>query len=234
MRGRGAALGALAVLALCGCETTQELSAKIGRRLGHQRAAPGTTSTGARNRAVRVDATALIPGNPAAVAVRLTNSSATAQTAIPVSLDVLDAKGASVYRNDVKGIEPSLQSLALLPPHASAWFVDDQVLSSGPAPSAVRVEVGAATAPPRTAAAVTTSRVRASTGFPGPHVNATLRNGSSKALRNVTVYAVTVKGGRPVGAGRALVASLAASGSATVTIPIVGSVSATIALTIVP
>ena len=119
MRRAAAPLCALVALAASGCETTQQLSAQIGHRLGHQSAVAGTTAAGARNRDVRVDATALIAGRPAAVAVKLTNESASAQTDVPVTLEVRDAKGASVYRNDTKGIEPSLQQIAALPGHAT-------------------------------------------------------------------------------------------------------------------
>jgi hypothetical protein len=221
MRRAAAALCALVALAATGCETTQQLSAQIGRRLGHQSAVAGTTALGARNRDVRVDATALIAGHPAAVAVELTNTSATALTDVPVTLDVRDAKGASVYRNDTKGIEPSLQQIAALPGHATLWWVDDQILAAG-VPSAVSVHVGAATAPPRPAPAVTASGTSASDAFPGPHVSTTVRNTSSVAARQLAVYAVTIRGGHAVGAGRALVASLAPGARAAVTIPIAG------------
>jgi hypothetical protein len=221
MRRAAAPLCALVALAASGCETTQQLSAKIGRRLGQQNAIAGTSATGARNRDVRVDATALIAGHPAAVAVELTNESATAQANVPVTLDVRDAKGGSVYRNDTKGIEPSLQQIARLPGHATLWWVDDQILSSG-VPSAVTVRVGTPTAPAQPAPPITVSGASASDAFPGPHVSATLRNASSVAARQVAVYAVTIRGGRAVGAGRALVASLAAGARASVTIPITG------------
>ena len=221
MRRAAAPLCALVALAASGCETTQQLSAQIGRRLGHQSAIAGTTVTGARNRDVRVDATELIAGRPAAVAVELTNQSATAQTDVPVTLDVRDAKGASVYRNDTKGIEPSLQQIAALPGHATRWWVDDQILSTG-VPSTVSVHVEAASAPPRPASAIVASGTSASDAFPGPHVSTTLRNTSSVAVHGVAVYAVTIRGGRAVGAGRALVASLAPGAKASVTIPITG------------
>ncbi len=221
MRRAAAPLCALVALAASGCETTQQLSAKIGRRLGHQSAIAGTTGVGARNREVRVDATALIAGHPAAVAVELTNQSATAQTGVPVTLDVRDAKGVSVYRNDTKGIEPSLQQIAALPGHATLWWVDDQILATG-VPSAVSVRVGAATAPPGPAPAITTSATTASDAFPGPHVSTTLHNTSSTTARQVAVYAVTIRGGRAVGGGRALVASLAPGARTAVTIPIAG------------
>ena len=221
MRRAAAPLCALVALAASGCETTQQLSAKIGRRLGHQSAVAGAIALGARNREVRVDATALIAGHPAAVAVELTNQSATAQTDVPVTLDVRDAKGVSVYRNDTKGIEPSLQQIAALPGHATRWWVDDQILGTG-VPTAVTVRVSAATAPTRAAPAIAASGTSASDAFPGPHVSTTLHNTSSIAANDVAVYAVTIRGGRAVGAGRALVASLAPGAQAAVTIPITG------------
>ena len=221
MKRAAAPLCALVALAASGCETTQQLSAQIGRRLGHQSAIAGTTATGARNRDVRVDATALIAGRPAAVAVELTNLSANAQADVPVTLDVRDAKGMSVYRNDTKGIEPSLQQIAALPGHATRWWVDDQILGTG-VPSAVSVRVEAATTTPRPASAIVASGTSASDAFPGPHVSTTLRNTSNVPLRAVAVYAVTIRGGRAVGAGRALVASLAPGAGASVTIPITG------------
>ena len=221
MRRAAAPLCALVALAASGCETTQQLSAQIGGRLRHQNAIAGTTAIGARNRDVRVDATALIAGHPAAVAVELTNLSATALKDVPVMLDVRDAKGASVYRNDTKGIQPSLQQIAALPGHATVWWVDDQILGAG-VPSAVSVRVGAATAPPGQPPAITASAISASNAFPGPHVSTTLRNTSGTAARQVAVYAVTIRGGRAVGGGRALVASLAPGARAAVTIPIAG------------
>ena len=68
--------------------------------------------------------------------MQLTNRGASAQTDVPVTLEVRDAKGASVYRNDTKGIEASLQQIAELPAHATLWWVDDQILATA-VPSAV-------------------------------------------------------------------------------------------------
>ena len=100
------------------------------------------------------------------------------------------------------------------------WWVDNQVLATG-VPSAVSVRVGAAAAA-NPAPTITTSGTSASDAFPGPHVSTTLRNASSVTARQVAVYAVTIRGGRAVGGGRALVASLAPGARAAVTIPITG------------
>lgn len=226
------------VLGASGCETTQELSAKIGRRLGHQNALAGTTKLGATSRDVRVTRLALVSsGGQSAVALELTNTSAQAQANFPVLINVLDAAGRSVYRNNTKGNEASLQQFALLPAHATAWWVDDQILASGGVPKTVAAEIGAATGAAVAAAAdeIATSGVSASDSFPGPHVDATVENRSAPAQTELPVYAVALKGGQVVGAGRGVVASLARGASSTVEIPMIGSVDgSTILLTAAP
>jgi hypothetical protein len=234
-----AALAAAATIAIgvSACETTQQLSAKIARKLGHQSAIAGTTKLGAVNRDVRVSATALVSSSgETAVAVELTNSGSQTQTDFPVLLDVLDASGRSVYRNDTKGIEPAIQQLALLPARATAWWVDNDLLASGGVPKTVTVAVGASTAgPPASVPAIATRDVGASDSFPGPHVSVTVENRSAVAQSQLPVYAVALRGGRVVGAGRGVVPELAAGASAQVLVPIVGAVSgSTISLTIPP
>ncbi len=223
-----AALAATAaiVVGATGCQTTQEQSAKIGRRLGHQSAIAGTTVLGAVNRDVRVTRSVLLStGGQSAVALELTNTSAVAQADFPVLVDVLDAKGRSIYRNDTKGIQASIQQLALLAPHASAWWVDNEVLASG-TPSRVTASVGAAAASaPATLPAIGTRSVSASDSFPGPHVSVTIVNRSPIAQRQLAVYAVALRGATVVGAGRGIVAALAPGASSQVLIPMIGQVS---------
>jgi hypothetical protein len=231
-----AAAGALAA-GVSGCETTQERSAAIGRRLGHQSAIAGTTRLGAVNRDVRVTRRVLLTvSGQSAVALRLTNTATTAQAAFPVLIDVLDAAGHTVYSNDTKGIDPSIQQLALLPAHSSAWWVDNEILASGGTPKTVSAAVGQATsAAPVSVPALTTQGVSASDSFPGPHVQVTVVNHSSIAQTELPVYAVAVRGGQVEGAGRGIVPTLAAGASASVEVPMVGSVSgATISLTVPP
>jgi hypothetical protein len=234
----GAALAAMAfaALALSACETTQQESAKIGRQLGKQTADAGTTGIGTVNRYVQVVRTALVAGTPAAVALELRNTSGTAQAQIPVGVAVRDAKGAIVYRNDVKGIESSIQEMTLLPAHATAWWVDNEVLASGGLASSVTAAVGAARgSAPAVAPSVTFASVSASDSFPGPHVEATVHNGAGPALTQLTLYAVATSAGKVVGAGRAIVPSLPSAGSEGIEIPMTGAVTgASIALTSAP
>jgi hypothetical protein len=186
-----AAVAALAVLA--GCETTQQESAQIARRLGHQSARAGTTRIGRVSSDVRVVRSALIAGNPAAVALELTSSAPAAQAAIPVLVNVRDSRGAVVYRNDTSGIEPSLQQFALLRAHATVWWVDNEVLASGGAAASVTAQIGASGSAAQTQPALAVDDVSASDSFPGPHVQVTLRNGGA-ARSQLPVYAVALRG----------------------------------------
>jgi hypothetical protein len=225
------------LIGAAGCETTQERSAKIALRLGHQNAIASTTKLGAVNRDVRVSETALLSsGGETAVALELTNTGSQAQTDFPVLVDVVDAQGRSVYRNDTKGIEPSIQQLALLPAHATAWWVDNDLLASGGVPKTVSATIGASTqSAPATVPAITTKDIRASNSFPGPHVSVIVENRSAIAQTQLPIYAVALSGGRVVGAGRGIVPGLAAGASTQVQVPMVGTVNgSTISLTVPP
>jgi len=227
----------LIVLGASGCETTQQQSAKIARTLGHQSAIAGTTRLGAANRDVRIDQEVLVTtAGQSAVALKLTNTGSRTQTHFPVLIEVLDAKGGAVYRNNTSGIEPSIQQFALLAPHATAWWVDNEVLASGGVPKTATGQLGAATAAaPSAVPSITTAAVSASDSFPGPHVSATVRNRSRIAQRELAVYAVALRGGRVVGAGRGIIPSLAPGAAAQVQVPMVGSVSgSTISLAVPP
>jgi len=221
------ALGALA-LTLSACESTESESARLGREGAKLIAGAGTLGTGGANPDVRVGQVALVQGSGrTAAAVRLTNTGAGAQLDVPVLIDVRSPQGASVYRNDIQGLEPSLQQMALLPAHASGWWVDDQVLASG-TPSSVSVRVGAAKLGAVRAVGAGAARV-AGAGVPqvqvsgvtlgsqelvGPYVDASVVNRSGVPQHNMPVFAVALRGARVVAAGRALVGSLAASGAA--------------------
>ncbi len=212
------ALGALA-LTLSACESTESESARLGREGAKLIASAGTLGTGGANPDVRVGQVALVQGaGRTAAAVQLTNTGPGAQLDVPVLIDVRSPQGASVYRNDIEGLEPSLQQMALLPAHTSGWWVDDQVLASG-TPSSVNVRVGAAKVSAGKAASVASTGVQVSgvtlgsQEFVGPYLQATAINHSGAAQHNMPIFAVALRGARVVAAGRALVPSLAASGA---------------------
>lgn len=215
-----AALGVLALI-LSGCESTESESAKLGREGAKLIAGAGTVGLGGSNRAVHVGQVALVQGSGrTAAVVQLTNTGAGAQADVPVLIDVRSPRGASLYRNDIQGLEPSLQQMPLLRGHASGWWVDDQVLASGK-PGSVKVRVGDAKgAPARASAAGASAGVQVSTtglgsDVAGPYLAGEVVNHTGVAQHNMPIFAVALRGGRVVAGGRALVPNLPVS-SATV------------------
>jgi len=231
--------GALTVT-FAACESTESESAKIDREAAVAREhEPGALKLGAPNRSVHVSyATLLSSGGRGAVAVRLSSSSARPQANVPVLIEVKGKAGRVLYSNQPGGTDPKLQRISLLRPHASAWWVNDQVLVNQPSTGVtVRVGTGAKQSPASTSGslAVRTTHV---VGRPGAStVSGELVNEASRAQREVPVFAVALRGGKVVAAGRALVAKLAGrhGASAHFQITLVGDASrAKIELTAVP
>jgi hypothetical protein len=222
------------------CESTESESAKIEREAAIAREhEPGALKLGAPNRSVRVSHTTLLSsGGRGALALRLSSSSARAQANVPVLLEIKGKAGKVLYSNQPGGTDPKLQRISLLRPHASAWWVNDQVLVNQPS-TGVKVRVGTGSrvgshgAPPPLVA-----RKTHVVGRPGAStVSGELVNEGSRAQREVPVFAVALRGGKVVAAGRVLVARLAGrhGASARFQIPLVGDASrAKIELTAVP
>jgi hypothetical protein len=200
--------GALAVTASA-CESTESESAKIAREGGPAAAGPSALKLGAANRGVRAsDVTLLSSSGRTAVAVKLTATSRRTQHNVPLLVNVTGAGGKLLYTNGTGGVEAALQRVALLRPHESAWWVDDQVLVAQKA-GAVKVRIGTGTRPrSRTMPVLSakTQHVGEQSGL--STLSGELVNGSSKAQAKVTVFAVALRGGSVVAAGRAVVESL--------------------------
>ncbi|HTA06823.1 MAG TPA: hypothetical protein VK774_10700 [Solirubrobacteraceae bacterium] len=228
--------GALTVT-FAACESTESESAKIDREAVLAREhEPGALKIGTPSRTVHAsEVTLLGGGGRGAVALRLTSSSTHAQANVPVLVEVKGKAGKLLYSNQPGGTDTKLQHIALLRPHASAWWVDDQVLINQPS-SSVTVRVGSGgTAKSSDAPAVSVSRT--SGVSTGGTVSGELVNHTGRVQRNVSVYAVGLRRGKIVAAGRVLVATLAArNGSpAHFEIPLVGNAAgAKIELTAVP
>ncbi len=213
-----AVFGALA-LGMGACESTESESAKLGREGAKLIAGSATVGLGASNSQVHIGQAVLVQSSGrVAAAVQLTNTGAAPQVNVPVLIDVRGAKGASLYRNDTRGLEPSLQAMPLLGPHRQGWWVDDQVLAS--APSSVQVRVGAPRGSRARRALTAVPAVKASVvglgseALAGPYMTGAVTNRSGVALHNMPIFAVALRGGRVVAAGRALVPSLPASPAA--------------------
>jgi hypothetical protein len=226
--------GALAVTASA-CESTESESAKIGRQASAAQAV-SSLKLGAINRGVRVsDVTPLSGGGRKAVAIKLTVTSSRTQTEVPLLVEVKDKSAKVVYSN-ATGAEALLQRVTLLPAHKSIWWVDDEVLTSR-AVSTVQVTVGTGKHARVGARASALSAKASVTQTESGSLSGELTNHTGKAQESVPVFAVALRGGKIVAAGRSVVASLPAHASAPATfnIPLVGDATgAKIELTALP
>jgi hypothetical protein len=232
-----AGLGVLTVTASA-CESTQQESAKIGREAGAQAAGPAALKLGAVNHGVRVaDATLLHGEGRLAVAVKLTATTQRAQLNVPVLVNVTGAGGKLLYTNGTGGAEASLQRIALLRPRTAEWWVNDQVLASSSA-SGVKVRVGTGTRAPRGAQpelSTTATHLGEQSGL--SVLSGRLVNRSHTAQSKVPVFAVALRDGKPVAAGRAVISELAGrpGASAPFQVFLVGKAAgATVQVTAVP
>jgi hypothetical protein len=134
-----------------------------------------------------------------------------------VLVDVTGAGGKIVYSNETGGLEASLQRIALLRPGQAAWWVDDQVLTSQSA-TGVKLRIGTGSSLSSGAALpiLATSAVNVGQQAGVSVLSGHLVNHSSEAQSKVPVFAVAVRGGRVVAAGRAVVAALLGHSGASV------------------
>jgi hypothetical protein len=210
---RGAALAlalATPALALSGCETTAEKSAKLERAAKRVTHATQTGLTIAHPSAVvKVLRSELVDGSRGAAAIVLTlrNDSAKALGEVPIAVSLKNAKGASVYSNATPGLAKTLTSIALLAPDATTTWIDDQVQASGAA--SVSAEVGEGKPVEGTPPRLSVREAQLAEGS----AEGVLANGSSTAQSELVIYAVARRGGRAVAAGRAVLASVAAGAS---------------------
>lgn len=211
-----AAASLVALTALPGCETTAERSARLAaqsRTVADERG----LEVSEVNAAVRVlGTTTVTDANGSAVVVTLRATGKAAMASVPIAIDVRDAAGETVFRNDTPGAEPALVSLPVLAPGRDVTWVHDQVQTAGAAPARVVVRVGEGrVAAPRRLPRLTLSGLTL-TADPTSGVEGAGRvtNHSAVAQRRLTIYAVARRGSKVVAAGRAVVNRVAAGGSA--------------------
>lgn len=196
------ALAGVALVA-AGCQSTQSKSAEIAAELGPVEQEKGL-KIGKRSRDVKVVATTLLTdAEGSAVVVELRNTSKQDLVDVPIAIDVLDARGRSVYANDIPGLEPALTSIPFVGAGEEATWVDDQVLAAGK-PKSVKVEVGAEATPfdgeiPR----FTVSEPKLEGDpYSGVVAGGNVENESGEKIDRLLLYAVARKGNDVVAAGR--------------------------------
>ena len=202
---------ALLALALAGCSTTAETSARLERAAKAREAAGGGgsaahgVSVDRPSRVVKVSATAVLhSGEGTAAAVTLHNTSARTLRDVPIEIHVLDAHGKALYSNTVAGLGAPLTSLSVLPAHATLTWVDDQIPAAGtPASVTAKVGEGAAIRGAAPHLSVAGAHVIEDPSN-GPGAEGIVVNDSGVAQRELVVFALARRGERIVAAGRAV------------------------------
>lgn len=205
-----AGLVLLALAGLAGCQSTQSRSAELEKEGATKLLSESGLKIEKLSRDVKVTSTTLLSDrNGSAVVVDLHNSSNRNLVEVPIRLEVLDAKGKSVYSNDIPGIESALAAVPYIPAGGDAEWVDDQVLASGE-PKSVKVELGASDdsySGPLPEIEVSSPKLE---GDPvsGIEATGTVVNKTGEEQERLLLYVIARKGGEVVAAGRGAIEHL--------------------------
>jgi len=203
------ALALLALLALSGCESTQEKSAQIEKAAHHTRLVERGLSIARVSADVSVLDAVLVRGAEGAAAiVTLRNNSARVLKDVPIAIAVENAGGSTVFQNDAPGLEAALTSLGSLPAHGVATWIDDQVPASGD-PASVTAIAGEAPAASGALPQIEVAGLHPSEESGSATAAGTVRNRSPVTQQALVVYVVARRGGRIVAAGRAILPEVA-------------------------
>jgi hypothetical protein len=196
-------------LVVTGCESTQDKSAKIGAELGPVKQEKGLHIT-QRSKDVKViSSTLLTEPEASVVVVRVHNGSDKNLVDVPIAIDVLDAKGKSVYENDIPGIEPALAAVPFVGAGEDSYWVNDQILATGK-PASVKVTVGAGGTPftgEQPEISVSPPKVEGDP-YSGLLAGGNVVNETGEDEGRLLLYAIASKDGKVVAAGRGAIERL--------------------------
>ena len=196
-------LAAGVALVTTGCESTQQKSARIAAELGPVKQEKGLEITEQSKDVKVLDTTLLTEREGTAVVVEVRNESDKDLIEVPLGIDVLDAKGKSLYRNDAPGIDPALAAVPFIPAGGVVDWVDDQVLTVGK-PASVKAVVGAGEqtfSGSQPKITVTEPKLEGDP-YTGIAAGGEVTNESGEDLERVLLYGVARKGDEIVAAGR--------------------------------
>lgn len=214
---RRLAVVAVAAVALAGCESTQDKSARLERSAQSAKSEKGLAITKDAAEITVADSTVLQDANGAAIVVELHNQSPGALVGLPIATTVEDAGNQPVYTNDTPGLDASLVSVPALAGGETLAWVNDQVTLAGEGKEVVaRVGVGGKPGPASLPQMeVSGLKVTEDPGGGGATIVGSVANRSDLEQRRLVVFVVGRKDGRVVSAGRAIVEKLAPGKSLT-------------------
>jgi hypothetical protein len=218
-----AATAPVAVL-LTGCVSTQTVASRArlvdARIIASQKATEVTQA----NPSVSVEAPVVIRSfSGAAIIVAVHNDSARQLTDLPISVGVRTASGRTTYLNRSTTLDYFASHIAALGPDASTeWVFTTDTIPRGRPFAAVGVSQLHPTLG-RSLPSVAVSLRRALLDTGGVILEVSVRNRSAIPQYDLPVYAVALRNGRAVAAGRGSVTHIGTRGTTTSTVAIVGS-----------
>lgn len=198
-------------LVATGCTSTQDKSAQIAAELGPVKQEKGLKIS-KRSKDVKVVSTTLLTEvEGSAVVVEVRNLSDRDLADVPILIDVRNAKGKSVYSNDLPGLETALTSIPYVEAGEEATWVHDQVLTTGK-PESVAVTVGEGGIPFTGEVPEFTASDPKLEGDPysGVVADGNAENQSGGKLDRLLLYAVARQGEEVVAAGRGAIEKIKA------------------------
>jgi hypothetical protein len=203
------ALAVFAGLTLTACQSSQDKSREIKARA--EATAPKPLVIPKPNKDVKVmDTTLLHDQNGDAIVVSLKNESKETLVSVPILIDIRDAKGTTVYKNNTAGLDFALNHIAVLEPGETFLWVNDQVTGEG---RTAKVAVGQPEAKPPGGPLpeLAVSPPRLQHDFSGANVSGTVTDKSKIDQSHLILFAVARQGGRIVAAGRGQIKALKVS-----------------------
>jgi hypothetical protein len=213
-------------LAVSGCESTQAKSDRLAKEGASSVKQQKGLEITRKSKTVKVLDTALVTdANGAAAVAVVRNGSKAPLGNVPLAIDVLDAKGKAVFRNDDPGLEPSLAGVASLAPGQTLAWVNDQILPTGGKPKSVEAVAGADKGALKGGLPKIEVGKAHLGGDPtsGVAAEGTIVNRSRGDQRQLVLFAVARRGGQIVAAGRGQVDRLRAGKKAQYQIFFIGN-----------
>jgi hypothetical protein len=208
VRGRAFVAAAFAGVLAAGvvaCQSSQDKNAVLAAR-GHTvlQKEQGLQITKESSTVKVLDTAVLADKNGAAVVVTLKNEGQTTLQNVPIAINVLNAKGKSLFKNNAPGVEKELVSVPIIQPGQTVDWVNDQVFATNP--KSVKVQVGQtqpdASLPPTLPELDVGAAKVINDPVSGLEATGEITNKSQVEQDQVTLFAVARDGNKIVAAGR--------------------------------
>ena len=199
------ALAVLAGLTPTACQSSQDKARAIRERA--QATAPKPLVIPKPNKDLKVgDPTLLHDQNGDAIVVPVTNETDKTLVSLPILVEIKNGKQ-TVYKNDTAGLDYALNHIALIEPHETLYWVNDQVTGQG---KTAKITVGEPESKPPAGPLphYTVSDPRFGNDFSGVKVSGTVKTESKIDQSHLILFAVARQGDRIVAAGRGQIKKL--------------------------